>query len=614
MNLHDREAICDTSCTPVSLSVLKKADTPREGRPVAPAAVASSLSLFVAACGGGGSSAPTATPVSQPSPTPTAAPPVVGIPLSRRATARSLLQATFGINTALVEQVEKEGFSAWLDRQMPLANDVDSKAFFETRGMDAIDTKAHFRSELNFDAMIWSQLMTQGNQVRKRMALALSEIFVVSMTGLNLPWKPQAVGAYWDILNTHAFGRFRDLLEAITLSPAMGAYLNMRGSQGGSTVTGRVPDENFAREIMQLFTIGLVELNIDGTAKLRNGLPIEVYDNKDVEGLAKVFTGFDLDYSGVAMNPSPVPGPMVPDVRLVRQSMTADYRRWSPPAAGSTHSLEEKRFLGVTIPAGTGPNESLRRALDVLVNHPNVGPFISKQLIQRLVSSNPSGPYVARVAMVFDNNGRGVRGDLGAVFKAILLDPEATDPATAKSPFSGRLREPMVRFAQWARTFDAKSTSGNWSIRDLSPDYLLKQAPFRSPSVFNFFRPEHVPARSQTMANNMVAPEFQIATDTTVASYVNFISGIVQNKAYWYEDIEADYTPYIALADDSTKLLDALDLVLTGGQLGDFARPTILNALNAVSVNSPSDQNGRLERVRQAIALIMSSNDYLVQK
>jgi hypothetical protein len=294
--------------------------------------------------------------------------------------------------------------------------------------------------------------------------------------------------------------------------------------------------------------------------------------------------------------------------------MTADHRRWLPPAARSTHSFEEKRFLGVTIPEGIGPDESIRRALDVLANHPNVGPFIGKQLIQRLVSSNPSTSYVTRVATVFNNNGLGVRGDLGAVFKAILIDPEATDPATVKSPFSGRLREPMVRFVQWARTFDAKSTSGKWSIRDLSPDYLLKQAPFRSPSVFNFFRPEHVPARSQAMANNMVAPEFQIATDTTVASYVNFISGVLRNQSYWYEDIEPDYGPYIALADDPVKLLDTLELVLTGGQLSDFARQIILSALNSVPANSSSDPTVRLERVRQAIALIMSSNDYLIQK
>nr|WP_264393708.1 DUF1800 domain-containing protein [Porphyrobacter sp. ULC335] len=594
--------------------------------------------LATAACGGGETPKATTGPVSQPgpspaptpsptptptpSPTPTPTPSPTPAPTSsnqqitptRQAAARGLLHVTFGASPALIDQVEKEGFASWLNRQIPVSNDSTSVDFFSSRGMDAIDTNAHFRNELNFDAMIWSQLLSQGNQVRKRMALALSQIFVVSLTGMNLPWRPQAVGAYWDLLNIHAFGRFRDLLEAVTLSPAMGAYLNMRGSQMGDPVTGRVPDENYAREIMQLFSIGLVHLNIDGTPKLSNGRPIETYTNADVEGLAKVFTGFNLDYSGVREFPSPIPGPAVPDVRLVRQPMTSDPSRWNPPSSRSTHSLEEKRFLGTVIPAGTGPADSLKIALDVLAGHPNVGPFIGKQLIQRLVTSNPSSAYVARVAAVFNDNGRGVRGDLGAVFRAIALDPEATDPSTAQNPLFGKLREPIVRFAQWGRTFGAQSTSGAWKIRDLSPEYLLNQSPFRSPSVFNFFRPEYVPPRSQAMANNLVAPEFQIANDTTVASYVNYIWRTVEDNVYWYDDIKADYTYFLDIADQPLKLLDALDLALTAGQLSEFSRVTILGAIESISVSSPADQNGKLQRLRQAVILIMCSNDYLIQK
>jgi uncharacterized protein (DUF1800 family) len=581
--------------------------------------LATSSALATAACGGGGSSTTPNAPISQPptptpSPSPTPTPSLQGVTASQRAAARALLRVTFGLNPSLIDEVEKDGFATWLDKQLVAPNDASSADFFSSRKLDDIDTNAHFRNELNFDSMIWCQLLTQGNEVRKRMAIALSQIFVVSMVGLNLPWRPQAVGAYWDILNTHAFGRFRDLLEAVTLSPAMGAYLNMRGNQVSDPITGRVPDENYAREIMQLFSIGLIELNIDGSPRLHNGAPIETYSNADVEGLAKVFTGWDLDYSGVTEYPSPIPGPAVPDVKLVRQAMTSEPSRWSPPQMRSTHSLEEKRFLDTVIPAGTGAVQSLKQALDVIAAHPNVAPFISKQLIQRLVTSNPSPAYIERIATVFNNNGNGARGDLGAVFRAIILDPEANDPSTVQNPFFGKLREPMLRFTQWGRTFGARSASGAWKIRDLSPDYLLNQAPFRSPSVFNFYRPEYVPPRSQALANKMVAPEFQIANDTTVASYVNFISQTLENNVYWYDDIEAQYDYYLEIANDSKNLIDKLDLVLTGGQLSEFTRSTVLSVIEAVKLASLNDQNGRLQRVRYAITLIMCSTDYLVQK
>jgi len=539
---------------------------------------------------------------------------ITGTKESRRAAARVALHASLGVTAAEIDEIDQLGAAAWLDRQIATPNDGTSVEFFSSRGLDRIDQNGHWRSDLIFDPMIWAHLFEGGNAVRKRMALALSEIFVVSVAGIDLPWKAQAVGAYWDILNAHAFSNFRTLLEAITLSPAMGAYLNMMGNRVADPSTGRVPDENFAREIMQLFTIGLFELNLDGSRVLINGQPVPTYSNADVEGLAKVFTGFDLDYGGIAIVPSPIGGWAVPDVELVRRPMTSRHRRWSPAQQQSTHSPEEKMFLGTRIPAGTGPNRSVKLALDWLANHRNVAPFISKQLIQRLVTSNPSPSYVARVASVFNNNGKGSRGDLGAVFKAIILDPEALDPSGVTNPFFGKVREPMLRFAQWGRTFRARSTSGAWSIRPLNLETLLNQSPFRAPSVFNFFRPDYTPPRSQASANGMAAPELQIATDNAVANYVNFIHRTVHDMVYWYQDIKPDLQYELSLASDPLALLDHLDLVLTAGQLSEFTRATVYDVINNIRVPGTDPGAALLQRARQAIVLIMCSNDYVTQK
>ncbi|QFT76010.1 hypothetical protein FIU90_00505 [Erythrobacter sp. THAF29] len=499
---------------------------------------------------------------------------------------------------------------------MRSSNKVPATDFLISRGYDKIDSDLNWLNPTYFDHMIWSQVLTGGNVVRKRMALALSEIFVVSINELDIDWPVQALASYWDLLNKNAFGNFRELLELITLNPAMAVFLDTRGNQKADPTTGRVPDENFAREVMQLFTIGLYELNQDGSQRLSNGAPIETYTNDDVVGLAKVFTGYDFDYSGVSFTPDPRASyrPHVPSAQVVRQSVTADPAKWIPRGRASTHSLDEKRFLGVTIAPGVAPARSLEIALDRLFEHPNVAPFVSRQLIQRLVTSNPSPGYVRRVAAVFADNGKGARGDLGAVFKAIILDDEATSENGLRDPRFGKLREPMLRYSQWGQTFNAQSTSGAWQIRDLSGPSLLNQVPLRAPSVFNFFRPEHIPPRSQAAANNMLAPEFQLVTESSVASYVNFMWSTIDASGFWADDIAADYSYELDIASRPPELLDHLDLVLTGGQLKPETRSLILDALNDVEIESTDDDAGKLSRVRIGIMLTMCSNDYLVQK
>ena len=495
-------------------------------------------------------------------------------------------------------------------------NDSTARDFFEAAGFDEITADRIFLKDQPTDQMIWDHLLSGGNGVRKRAALALSEFFVVSANDLDILWPAQAVGAFWDLLNDHAFGNYRELLEAVTLSPAMGAFLDLLGNRKEDPSTGRVADENFAREIMQLFSIGLDELNIDGTPKTSGGRSIETYNNDDVAGLAMVFTGYDLDASGLARKSDPGrPVDQIPEVEIVRRPMTADPSLWRFPESASQHSASEKRFLGMSVPPGTGPEQSLQIALDTLFNHPNVGPFFGKQMIQRLVTSNPSPAYVRRVAETFNNNGRGVRGDLAAVFKAILLDPEAQSEAGLNDLRFGKLREPALRFIQFGRTFGLKAISGLGVDRNLSDaSQYIGQVPLRSPSVFNFFRPGFVQPNTFASANDMVAPEFQLADETSVAGYLNFMERTIEGDAFWLNDLRPDYRDLIAIADDVDALLDRLNLLLTANQLRQATRDSIASAMNDVAANSDSSDGEKLRRVHIGIMLIMASLDYLIQK
>ena len=276
---------------------------------------------------------------------------------------------------------------------------------------------------------------------------------------------------------------------------------------------------------------------------------------------------------------------------------------------------EEKSFLGLTIPAGTNATDSLTQALDHLFNHPNVAPFFAKQMIQRLVTSNPSPAYVQRVATVFENNGAGARGDLGAVFKAILLDDEAIDSNGTSNPGYGKLREPMLRFAQLGRTFGMRSTSGDWELRDMSSSSdRLGQSPLRSPSVFNFFRPTFFPFNSQAADNGLLAPEFQIVNETSVAGYVNFMERAVETSGFLFRDVELDYSDEAAIADNSAELVDRLDLLLTANQLSNDVRSAIQSAIDSVTIGTSDPDADRLRRVHIGVFLTMASTDYLIQK
>ncbi|HQO54038.1 MAG TPA: DUF1800 domain-containing protein, partial [Ottowia sp.] len=421
---------------------------PSPGSVAALSGLSALLASGLAACGGGGEATQADPPAA---------------PISAAEAARFLQQAQFSSSDADIAAVRSQGYARWLDAQM--------QAPSHTSGWDWLVEQGYQQESLRFnggyaDHMMWNQLIAAPDAVRKRVALAWSEILVVSGNGIDGYWPSFAMAAYWDLLNQHAFGNFRELLQAITLNPAMGAYLNTRGNKKANA-SGRVPDENYAREVMQLFTIGLYELNPDGT--LRGGQPQETYGPADVSQLAQVFTGYDLDAASGAYKTDPAP---------FRRPMKLN------PAQ---HAGDSVTVLGRSIAAGDG-TARLRQALDILFEHPNVGPFIGRQLIQRLVTSAPSPAYVGRVAAAFNDNGAGVRGDLRAVTRAVLLDPEARQDPKLNGPAWGKLREPMIRFVQWARSFGATSSDGKWILWDLSdPSTALGQSPLRSPSVFNFF-------------------------------------------------------------------------------------------------------------------------------
>jgi uncharacterized protein (DUF1800 family) len=502
--------------------------------------------------------------------------------------ARFLMHATFAPTETAIAAVRSMGYEAWLERAFSLPVSRGNWDFLVQRGMAADPDAALV--PMGVDAQVWQRLLTAPDTLRQRVALALSEIFVVAFDGLTGAYRQFMLAGYWDMLATHAFGNFRTLLEQVTLSPAMGVYLNMAGNQKEDPATGRQPDENFARELMQLFTIGLHELNADGTPRLGgDGQPIETYRQDTVTQLARVFTGWHFRRLAGEAGPG-----------FARRSMLLDPAQHSPQAV---------QFLGRTIPAGTPGQQALGVALDALFAHPNVGPFIGRQLIQRLVTSNPSRAYVARVTAAFDDDGKGVRGDMKAVLRAVLLDHEARGDAGLADPAFGKLREPVLRFVQWARLFKARSSSGTWNAGNTSdPATSLGQSPMRSPSVFNFFRPGYSPPNTAIAAKGLVAPEFQLVNESSVAGYLNFMQSAIGGQ---HPDLKPDYATELPLADRPAQLLDRLNLLLCAGQLGAAARRLIVDAVAAMPGASSAD---RLRRVQAAVMLVMASADYLVQR
>jgi len=374
---------------------------------------------------------------------------------------RFLMQSTLGFNDYHVDQVLSMGMDDWLNNQATLPIDSLSPRMYKiveivkdscmACGTTTCDPP---RTSASFVPLGWWEIVSESEDLlRQRVAQALSQIIVVSRAGTSFSGEGDGLVAYYDIIQTHALGNYVDLLYEITLNPAMGEYLTHVNNPKTDTTNFIFPDENYAREILQLFTIGLWELNNDGTQKLdANGKPIPTYDNYDIAEYAKIFTG--LSYGGLW---SPYPQASCTNVAQISFGMsgTCADKTVQMLMYEDQHEPGEKYLLnGFTMPAGQTGLQEIRTAIYELVLHPNTAPFVSYRLIQRLVKSNPSPAYVARVANVFKDNGSGETGDLFAVVKAILMDEEARDCSYQMDEKNGKMREPLLRYTHFTRMMD----------------------------------------------------------------------------------------------------------------------------------------------------------------
>jgi len=499
--------------------------------------------------------------------------------------ARFLNRATFGSSPRDVGHLIRMSLPQWLNEQFNMDASCHLAALNQTQNNNSRENRIEvwFRHSVNAP-----------DQLRQRVAFALSEILVVSDVGSGIP--ANALAAYYDILVRNAFGNFRDILEEVTLSPVMGRYLAMLGNQKASRFKGIRADENFAREIMQLFTIGLVQLNPTGVPLRKDGATVSAYTQDNVENLARVFTGWTWGDA------------------LTFDDYAGDDWRITMKAFRSYHDIGDKVIVNrKRLPAGGTAEKELDIALNTLFNHPNVGPFIGRRLIQRLVTSNPSPQYVARVARRFDDNGDGVRGDMKAVIKAILLDPEA-QVGTKANPEFGKLREPLLMLTHLWRAFEAETADG--TLPYYYPDYTIGQAPLSAPSVFNFFRPDYAPSGAMKKKGK-TAPEFQWVNDANTTRFLNEISGLTQ----WYykgnpyiskNNILININRLKSIAHSPPDLVAYLELHLTGQTMPEEMKSALLRRLRTISIDRGSEKGVR--RSLEALYFMMSSPFYLIQR
>ncbi len=550
--------------------------------------------LTVAGCGGGGDNANSPMPAVMP------APPAVSV--SATDAARLLEQATFGVTASDVAHVQSVGIDTYITEQLaypptqytgysytphtaPAGCIGDGSKPPDASSLCARDEYSPFQVQRDF----FKHALNNPDQLRQRVAFALSQIMVVSSVEI---YEAYGLADYENMLLRDALGNYRTLLQDVTLSPTMGHYLDMANSDETNPQTGTVPNQNYAREVLQLFSIGLVELNPDGTQQLdAGGAPIPTFDGATIEGFASVFTGWTYP---------PLPGAI---------------SHWTSPvnfdgtmvAFPDHHQPGSKALLnGYTVPANQTPAQDLVDALDNIFNHPNVGPFISKQLIQHLVTSNPSPPYVARVAAVFANNGQGVRGDLGAVVRAILTDTEARGDAPATNVF-GRLREPALFITSTLRSLGGQSDG----VLPRNASSAMGQPIFSPETVFNFYAPSYQIPGTQTLA-----PEFGIANAATALARANFINTVImQGGAAPDATVSGSSGTSINLtalagAASYSALVTQLNQTLMHGSLSSAANNIILAAVNSVAANSTDP----LAAAQAASYLILTSAQYQVER
>lgn len=531
---------------------------------------------------------------------------------------RFLSQATLGYNYEEIELVNTIGINAWLDAQyaLPVTSFMTKydEIYAETQLL--INSDNHAQQYTSF--VFYDFVFNQPDFLRQKVAFALSQIFVISKNGF-LGNDPDALMTFHDILYQDAFGNYREILENVSYSMGMAYYLSYFTNQRADVIGNTLPDENYAREILQLFSIGLDKLNIDGTPILdASGKRIPTYDIDNVAEMAKIFTGL-----GGAIH---------------EDGTTNDYffenkinLRFGTSMFDDYHSVGDKNiFDDLVIPAGQSGVTDIEQTLDAIFNHENVGPFISKRLIQHLIKSNPTPAYVKRVAMVFNDNGQGERGDLGAVIRAILLDPEARNCDWIDHPENGKLIQPIERFTTLFKAFDVYSPSGTMWLND-DEDYgpKLLQSFINANTVFSFFSPLY--AEDEVIApQGLLSPEFQILDGISSIEYLNemedalkirpFSNATTPNAAGNYLVVNNNDTPILDFTDEIaiynqsglTALLDRLDLLICRGQLSQEVKDIISDTIEE-NIDNVTDYDVN-DIMRDVLYYIFLSPNYIIQK
>ena len=565
-----------------------------------------------------------------------------GLNLDIRGSSRFLAHATMGYTIDDVQDLTEIGIESWIDTQMglPASNYATPtvELIFDLLDQcnenygEAICQEIFLPSAGVWRITWWDHVMKSNDQLRQRVALALSEILVISDKS-DLENSPHGLAAYYDILAANAFGNYEDILQQITLNPSMGFYLSHINNPRTIELQNTRPDENYAREIMQLFSIGLYELWNDGSRKVEmsTGEWIPTYDNDDIKGLAKVFTGL----SGSAWYTEDIDVPVQFGFQFQAYDLLQPmkmYEIW--------HELGEKKIVGDhVIPAGQSGMEDILEAINVLFNHDNVGPFLAERLIQRLVKSNPTPAYIDRVATIFNDNGTGVRGDLEAVVKSILLDAEAYECYWIDNAYNGMLRSPLLRYTQMMKGLKVESDTDIFFNAGGVYEVFAGQAPLGAPTVFNYYNPDYVP-NADFAYENLVGPEFQILNSSSSSNYVNYmlvafmkdylnnrflLTGTNNEIINVLNGNDGLYNPYDPLNNDSyaarfgdelwmdlgyapADLIDYLDILMCNGSLSDDTRERLTNSVSRTDLFTPIDA------AHYAAYMIMINPDYTILK
>jgi uncharacterized protein (DUF1800 family) len=489
---------------------------------------------------------------------------------SERAAARLLDQATWGPTPASIAALQQTGMPNWLNEQFALnVSDLPDPPVLDAAGKPNRDLRP-------VEAAFFENAVNGKDQLRQRVAFALSQIWVVSATGGVTD--AYAYPPYWRIFRDHAFGNYRNLIRAVTLNPAMGRYLNMANNRKGSAAKGTSANENYARELLQLFTLGLTQLNPDGSPA-PNSPP--AFTQAEVTQLAKAFTGWTY--------------PTAPDATAKAQNPA--YYVGSMFAVEALHDTSEKAVFGnITIPAGQTAEQDLTSVINALMRQPTMAPFVSKQLIQHLVTSNPSPGYVARVSQVFTDDGTGVTGNLKAVIAAILTDPEARAGDSADAPANptfGHLREPVLFMANLLRGLNATLSDKSTVYNDAA---ALGEDLFHAPSVFSYFSP------SYRTEGGLLGPEFQIDSTQTASTRANIVNTALYGKLD--KGTTLDLTPFVNRAGDLTSLLDYISTVFLHRSMSSDLRQAALAAASAAGTAQAKAQ--------AALYIVLTSGEYQI--